>query len=137
MSADKAYSFVENLETIAALGGTPFIAFKVNASPNRGGLWEKMLSFYLFNRDEFLAKYHRRSNIESTVHMVKAKFRAHVRSKTDQAMKNEVLVKFLLHNLCVLVQSHCELGIEPVFWPKNDEPREGFVDWVPRRYNAG
>ena len=48
--------------------------------------------------------------------MVKAKFRDHVRSKTDVAMKNEVLCKFLCHNICVIHQSHIELGIEPVFW---------------------
>ena len=54
--------------------------------------------------------------------MVKAKFRDHVRSKTDTAMKNEVLCKFLCHNICVLIQSQCELGIEPVFW--QNEPAE-------------
>jgi hypothetical protein len=37
-------------------------------------------------------------------------------------MKNEVLCKFLCHNVCVLIQSQCELGIEPVFW--QDEPAE-------------
>ena len=31
-------------------------------------------------------------------------------------MKNEVLCKFLCHNVCVVHQSHVELGIEPVFW---------------------
>jgi hypothetical protein len=52
--------------------------------------------------------------------MVKAKFRDHVRSKTHVAMKNEVLCKFLCHNICVLIQSQCELGIELVFW--TDKP---------------
>jgi hypothetical protein len=54
--------------------------------------------------------------------MVKAKFRDHVRSRTDVAMKNEVLCKFLCHNLCVVIQSQCELGIEAVFW--ENEPGE-------------
>ena len=31
-------------------------------------------------------------------------------------MVNEVLCKFLCHNLCCLIQEQCELGIEPVFW---------------------
>jgi hypothetical protein len=31
-------------------------------------------------------------------------------------MTNEVLCKFLAHNLCVLIQEQCELGIETVFW---------------------
>jgi hypothetical protein len=50
--------------------------------------------------------------------MIKAKFRDHVRSRTDTAMKNEVLCKFLCHNICVVHQSQIELGIEPVFWTK-------------------
>jgi hypothetical protein len=31
-------------------------------------------------------------------------------------MKNEVLCKFLAHNLCCVIQSQLELGIAPVFW---------------------
>jgi hypothetical protein len=31
-------------------------------------------------------------------------------------MTNEVLAKFLCHNLCCLIQPQCEPGIEPVFW---------------------
>jgi len=42
---------------------------------------------YQFNRAEFLQHYHKRSNVESTFSMIKAKFRDHVRSKTDVAMK--------------------------------------------------
>ena len=48
--------------------------------------------------------------------MIKAKFRDHVRSKTDVAMKNEVLCKILCHNICVLIQEMYELGIEPTFF---------------------
>ncbi|MFL5242647.1 MAG: transposase [Gemmataceae bacterium] len=119
VSADKAYLSVENVETVALHGGTPFIAPKVNTTGASGGLFEKMFHYYSFNRDEFLRHYHLRSNAESTFSMVKAKFRDSVRSKTDVAMKNEVYCKFLCHNLCVLIQSQCELGIEPVFWTES------------------
>ena len=61
--------------------------------------------------------------------MVKAKFRDHVRSRTDTAMKNEVLCKFLCHNIVVVHQSHVELGIEPVFW--QDEAVPAFRDVLP------
>ena len=47
--------------------------------------------------------------------MLKAKFRDHVRSKTDIAMKNEVLCKVLCHNICCLIQAIYELGIQPTF----------------------
>ena len=35
-------------------------------------------------------------------------------------MVNEVLCKILAHNLCVLIQEQCELGIETEFW--TDKP---------------
>jgi hypothetical protein len=38
-----------------------------------------------------------------------------VRGKTDTAQFNEVLAKVLCHNICVLIQSIHELGIEPAF----------------------
>jgi len=49
-----------------------------------------MFHFFQFKRDEFLAHYHRRSNVESTVMMIKSKFGDSVRSKTDVAARNEV-----------------------------------------------
>ena len=122
--ADKAYLSHDNLEQIAALGGTAFVPFKCNSSAG-DGIWGKMYHYFQFRREEFLKHYHQRSNIESVFSMVKAKFRDHVRSKTDTAMKNEVLCKFLCHNICVVHQSHVELGIEPVFWgdaPKEENP---------------
>ena len=119
--ADKAYLSRGNLALVDGMGGAAFVPFKTNSLPGEAGsLWEKLYFFYQFRREEFLKHYHQRSNAESTFSMVKAKFRDHVRSKTDVAMKNEVLCKFLCHNICVCIQSQCELGIEPVFW--NDEP---------------
>jgi transposase len=122
--ADKGYSSVENVEAITAAGATPLIAFKSNATGGAGGLWEKAFLYYSLHREEFLQRYHQRSNVESTFSMVKAKFRDHVRSKDDVAMKNEVYCKFLCHNICCLIQSQCELGIEPVFWSDKPAPEE-------------
>jgi transposase len=117
LCADKAYLSRENLELVHNAGGTAFIPFKSNSkSGEAGSLWEKMFYFYNFNRDDFLKRYHARSNIESTFAMLKAKFRDHVRSRSDVAMKNEVLCKFLCHNVVVVHQSIIELGIEGTFW---------------------
>jgi transposase len=113
---DKGYSSVENLETVAAMGAKPYIPFKANATGGAGGLWEKLFLYYSLHREDFLAAYHARSNVESVFSMIKAKFRDHVRSRTDTAMRNEALCKILCHNVCVLIQSMHELGIEPHFW---------------------
>jgi hypothetical protein len=48
--------------------------------------------------------------------MIKAKFGERLRSKTATAQMNEALLKVLCHNICVVVQSIYELGIEPAFW---------------------
>jgi transposase len=121
--ADKAYLSHDNLALVAQLGATAYIPFKSNSQPGEAGsLWERMYFYYQFRREDFLQHYHQRSNVESTFSMVKAKFRDHVRSKTDVAMKNEVLCKFLCHNICAVHQSHLELGIAPVFWGTRPAP---------------
>lgn len=115
VSGDKAYGSRENYKAIYKHGATPFIAFRSNATSEAGGLWEKMFGFFTYRKDEFLKHYHKRSNVESTFSMIKAKFRDHVRSKTDTAMVNEVLCKILCHNICVLISAMFELGIDPNF----------------------
>jgi transposase len=129
--ADKAYLSHDNLALVDALGGTTYVPFKSNSQQGEAGsLWEKMFFYYNFRREEFLKHYHQRSNAESTFSMVKAKFRDHVRSKTDTAMKNEVLCKFLCHNIVVVHQSQVELGIEPVFWQDREHHAPGILPLV-------
>jgi transposase len=121
VSADKAYSSRNNLHAIQAVNGTPYIPFKSYSKGSQGtkpfdGLWAKMWHYYNFNRDAFLEHYHKRSNIETTFSMIKGKFGGSVRSKSPVAQVNEVLCKILCHNICVLIQSIYELGLEPTFW---------------------
>jgi transposase len=112
VSADKAYGSLRNYDAIDRHGATPFIAFKSNSVGTRGGLWEKMHAHFTLRREDFLAHYHKRSNVESTFSMVKRKFGDSVRSKTPVAMVNETLCKLICHNICVLVQESHELGID-------------------------
>ena len=69
----------------------------------------------MLNRDEFLQHYHKRSNAEVVFHMIKSKFGDAVRSKTKTAQVNEILLKVLCHNICVVIQEMHELGIEAKF----------------------
>lgn len=68
--------------------------------------------------DQFLAHYHKRSNVESTFSAVKRKFGASVRAKMFPAQVNEVLLKCLAYNLSVLVHAIHELRIDPAFWSR-------------------
>lgn len=114
VSADKGYSSRENHSAVIKHGATPFIMFKANTTGGVGGVFKKMFHFFQFKRDEFLAHYHQRSNIESTVMMVKTKFGDAVRSKSEVAAKNEVLCKVLCHNICCLISAMYELNLEPM-----------------------
>jgi transposase len=115
VSADKGYSGRDCHEAIDRAGATPFIAFKANATGAIGGLFGKMFHYFNYRRDDFLAHYHRRSNVESTVMMIKTKFGDSLRSKTDAAQRNETLAKVLCHNICCVISAVYELGIQPEF----------------------
>ena len=63
--------------------------------------------------------YHKRCNVETAFAMIKAKFGGAVRSKNPAAQMNEVLVKILCHNICVLIQAMYALVTEPTFASKS------------------
>jgi len=117
VSGDKAYSSKRNFQIVADAGAIPFIAFQDNAAGLGGGVWSQMYGYFQYRREEFLAHYHKRSNVEATFSMIKRKFGDSLRSRSDTAMKNEVMCKILCHNLVVLIHEIHELGIEPEFWP--------------------
>lgn len=138
VSADKAYGSFKNYDAISATGAVPYIPFKENRREEpvtqyfqkldkrrllkdpKHKLWEKMLYYFRFREEEFMSHYHKRSNVETTFSMIKAKFGGNVRSKTDTAMVNECYIKIICHNICVLIQETHELGIDINFSMKLD-----------------
>lgn len=123
VSADKAYSSYANHRLVDNKQATAFIDFKEGSvGTGKCAIWNKMYHYYQFKREEFMQHYHKRSNVESTFSMIKAKFGGYVRSKLPVAQTNEVLCKILCHNLCCLIQSSYELGTDTTFW--SDEGRE-------------
>ena len=122
MSADKAYASKANLRAIESVGATPYVPFQDrytgSIQPNKtrfDNVWYHAWHFYHYNREAFLEHYHKRSNVETTMSMIKAKFGASVKSKSPVAQVNEVLCKVLAHNIYVLISSFYELGIEANF----------------------
>jgi hypothetical protein len=119
VSADKAYLSGPNLKTVVDAQAMPYIPFKANSITNKkrhSELWKKMFHFYSYNQERFMKNYHKRSNVESTFMMIKAKFGDKLRSKTRTAQINEALCKILCHNICCLIQSMFELNLKPKFW---------------------
>jgi transposase len=118
MSADKAYTSNANFVAVESHGGTFYPMFRVNATgkgSTTGSSFVKTLHYFGLHRDEYLQHYHQRSNVESTVSMVKRKFGGNLRSKNETSMRNECYAKFVCHNICVLIQEMYVLGIDPTF----------------------
>lgn len=118
VSADKAYLSADNLQTVIDHHAMPYIPFKSNSAPaknSKNTLWRRMYHYYTYNQVSFMQRYHKRSNVETTFHMIKSKFGDSLRSKTKTAQINEALCKVLAHNICCLIQSMYELNIKPEF----------------------
>ena len=120
LSADKGYDSHKNRVLVLVKGAQPYIPYREmrdgEKRKNKGETWERLYHLYKYNETEFNAHYHKRSNVETTFAMIKAKFGERVRSKTATGQINEVLCKVLSHNLCCVIQSIYELGIEPTCW---------------------
>jgi transposase len=115
VSGDKSYPATENFQAVEDVGGTAYLSFKSNTTGGIGGIYERMYHLFCLNKEDYLRRYYRRSNVESVFSSVKRKFSDSVRSKTPTAMKNEVLAKLVCHNISQLVHLMYELGIDPNF----------------------
>jgi transposase len=121
VSADKAYLSQKNLQVAVDHNAMPYIPFKVDSTGHsrtnqQSALWKNMYHYFSYNNERFMAHYHKRSNVETAFHMIKAKFGDALRSKTRTAQINEALCKVLCHNICCLIQSMYELGLKPKFY---------------------
>ena len=77
LSADKAYGSKENFRVMDSFGVAAFVPFKITAKIDpKCETWSRHLSEFLFNQERFLPHYHRRSNVETVMFMLKAKFGA-------------------------------------------------------------
>ena len=145
---DKAYLSGANLRLVSEVGATPLIPFKSNSKArynegrNRGSeeatIWNLCYHYFKLHQEEFKARYHKRSNVESTFSMVKAKFGGRLLSKREDAQVNEALLKLLCHNICVLIMAFYRLGIKAEFKPEEDKATDAALtpearDWSTRR----
>lgn len=113
ISADKAYSGRRNMNFATEIGAMPYIPFKSSASgkSRASPIWRKMYHMFELQREEFDAHYHARSNVETTFMMVKTKFGEKLKSKKRTSQQNELLCKFIAHNIVCVVHEMMELKI--------------------------
>lgn len=65
--------------------------------------------------NEFRQHYHKRSNVETTFHMLKTKIGDNVNAKNECAQFNETLLKILCHNVVVVIHEMKDSDIDPGF----------------------
>jgi len=114
VSADKAYSSKLIFRILESLNTMPYIPFKkitTRQTENSPDLWNKMFLFFQNNREEFFEHYHKRSNVETTFSMIKLRLGEYLKSKKYTAQRNELLIKFICHNICCLIQNIYDRGI--------------------------
>lgn len=119
VSADAGYLSGENMHTVLLHGGIPYIAFKKNNALDadyKSTFWKDMLYLWKTKHPLFTKHYFLRNNVEATFHAMKSKFGGRLLSKSTDGQFSEALAKALCHNICVLIRSVCELGIDPLAW---------------------
>lgn len=89
---ESAHDPNRNLEALVSVGAVPYVPFKFNTTEGPE-LW-RLYHFYKFNRDTFLTHYHKRSNVETTFSMVKAKFGDALRSKTHRHTRHKSMRRY-------------------------------------------
>lgn len=106
LSADKAYSGHRLYQLIEVHGAMPFIDFKKNATKSEAApeIWNKMFTYFSKNKEEFMNNYHKRSNVETVFSMVKVRLGEHLKCKKFENQRNELVMKFICHNICCLIQ---------------------------------
>lgn len=117
VSADKGYSSYHIMQLIDAIGAQPFVAFKENTNPHSESpqIWKKMFCYFKNHKEIFLQNYHKRSNVETVFSMIKMRLGEFLKSKNYEAQRNELLMKFICHNICCLVQEIFERGVKVDF----------------------
>lgn len=116
-TADKAYLTRDILNFLSELEIIPLIPFKKNSKGNPRGskIWSIMFSMFVKHNDKYMDMYHQRSNIETGFHMIKQRFGDYLLTRTHEANVNEIKMKFLCHNTCVLIQELFESNIKIEF----------------------
>lgn len=96
-------------------GATPYIPFKSKTripTADDDSAWAKMFHYFRLHKGEFYRYYHERNAVETAFAMVKAKFGDYIRSKNTIPQINEILCKFLCHNIVEVNKASYTMGLD-------------------------
>lgn len=116
VAADLAYSSMRHAAYTELHGIENYIPFRENTNGASHQfsteVWRRMYHYFNLNRAEFVQRYMKRSNVETTFHMLKSKFGSTLKSRSFEAQKNEALCKVICHNIACLIHAINEFGVE-------------------------
>jgi hypothetical protein len=119
--ADKGYQGRRNFEVAQELGIAAIIPFKKNQTGESKGCaaYHKMFLFFTYHREKFEEHYRDRQMVEVTWNSIKARLDETIKSRSYHARVNELLCKFIIHNLTVTIRAMAELDLVPDFLQPN------------------
>lgn len=108
--ADSGYLSGNNCWVIVMKGGTPFIRPKKNTNGNtdKGRAFIEMIERYKEDKQEWMKKYHQRSNIEAVFSSLKRRLGGFVTSIKRKIQHIEIALKIIIYNLMILVKKRVE-----------------------------
>ena len=116
VSADSAYLSSEAVAAIEAANATSFIDFRDGVTGVTRPVIARLYHRFKADEDEYKRRYHRRSNVETVMYMVKERFGVRLRSRTPNAQYAEIVLKAICHDIACLVHAIHALEIDPKFW---------------------
>jgi len=118
VSMDAGYRSQRLHQIVESLGGLPFVPFSPRTNPKVGKapeIWIRMFRYFQTNKEDFMKHYHKRSNVETVFSMVKMRLGEFLKCKKFDTQRSELLMKFICHNICCLVQEIYDRGVHVDF----------------------
>jgi len=113
--ADKAYCSHKIYRQVQEAGARAYIPFTKKALPSSkkmSSLWNEMHHMFFYHKEEFDKDYGKRQRVETVFSQIKTKLGSHIRSRTYSAQRNEILCKFICHNLSTLARCIVEFEMD-------------------------
>ena len=109
-TAGRAYLNKAGFEAAAELGIRLYIPFKPNSKLSgqerlRSQAWEEAFHFYQNHYGEFQERYRSHAAVDGVMDAIEDRTGTCVHAKTETGRVNEVLVKLVIHNFCVVAEA--------------------------------
>jgi len=116
LSGDAGYLSGDNIGICVAKDIMPYFDFRSNTTGESSAMLYWLYHTFLANKVAYKKRYSRRSNIETVMRMLKARFGGFLRARLVNAQYVEIMLKAICHNIACVVHAIHELAIEPKLW---------------------